>query len=119
MRSKLHLSPSGSWPLKALSLFGSLLSMPVIVVLLFVYNNKSTFKWHGVTLNALVALFSTIARSLFVFAVSKGLGQWKWLWFLRARKPLMDFEIIDGASRGPLGGIQLLWRTKGGYARIS
>lgn len=87
--------------------------MGAIFALLWVYQDKPPLRWHGITLNAFVAIFSTIARSLLAFTLSNSLGQWKWRWFSGGRNPLIDFEIINDASRGPLGSFRLLWRTKG------
>ena len=41
-------------------------------------------------------------------SVAKALGQLKWLWFTRPKKPLMDFVAFDEASKGPWGSLLLL-----------
>ena len=44
--------------------------------------------------------------------VCASLGQLKWLWYRRQRKPLHDFQLFDMASRGPWGALRLLIRLK-------
>lgn len=86
-----------------------IISMAATVTLLAVFNKKPIFEWRGVSLNALVALFSTISRLLLAYTVSECLGQGKWIWLAWGRKPADHLSVIDQASRGPLGSSKLLW----------
>ncbi|KAM0798814.1 hypothetical protein BDR22DRAFT_857833 [Usnea florida] len=40
-------------------------------------------------------------------SVAKTLGQLKWLWFARPKRPLMDFVAFDEPSKGPWGSLLL------------
>jgi hypothetical protein len=43
------------------------------------------------------------------------LGQLKWDWFRRSENKVIDFERLDSASRGPMGSLILLIRTRKVY----
>ena len=101
-----------SWVVEVTGAVLSILSLFAIVLLLLVYDGKSTFTWHGVTLNTIISVLATTARISIVLAVSSCLAQQKWMWLSRRPGPLMDFETFDAASRGPSGSIKLLWSTK-------
>jgi hypothetical protein len=92
----------------AISLFAA------ITTLLVFYNGKQSPKWGAyLSLNALLALLSTIFRAMLVVVVSQVISQRKWLWYNCAR-PLSDFQKFDSGSRGSLGAMMLLptvfWR---------
>jgi hypothetical protein len=99
-----------TWLLHVLALVGSGLSMMAIAILLTHYNNQPIFDWNGVTLNAVIAVFSAMSKAMLAFTLSECLGQAKWIWFSLQRRPLSDIDLIDGGSRGPLGCIRILKR---------
>jgi hypothetical protein len=79
-----------------------------IATLLVFYNGKQSPKWGTyLSLNALLALLSTIFRAMLVVVVSQVISQRKWLWYYCAR-PLSDFQKFDSDSRGSLGAMMLL-----------
>ncbi len=45
-----------------------------------------------------------------LFAVMECIGQSKWMLFRQGQHDLLDFHSIDGASRGPLDSLLLLYR---------
>ncbi|KAL8685577.1 MAG: hypothetical protein Q9224_005763 [Gallowayella concinna] len=100
-----------TWYLSALAVLGSTLALGAIATLLSIYNGTPIFKWHGVTLNAIVAVLAVTLKGLLAFAISDAIGQSKWIWFSRQQRPLQDLALIDSASRGPLGSLQLLYRS--------
>ncbi|CAO2655607.1 Nn.00g044100.m01.CDS01 [Neocucurbitaria sp. VM-36] len=59
-----------------------------------------------------VNVLGKIASAALIVPTSEALGQLKWNWFHES-KAMWDFEIFDKASRGPLGALMLLYRTKG------
>ncbi|KAK2609213.1 hypothetical protein QQS21_002295 [Conoideocrella luteorostrata] len=88
----------------------SLSSLIVMLVLLAVYNGQEAFHWHGVTLNAVVALLSVTVKASFTSAVAAAIGEWKWILFLGEEpRLLMDFDRIDLASRGPWGSLAVFF----------
>jgi hypothetical protein len=75
-------------------------------------------RWKAIAQpNTVVSALSTLAKSSMLMAVGQGLGQLKWQYFQRPRR-LMDFEVFEGASRGPWGALELLyyihWHALGG-----
>ncbi len=104
---------SDTWLLDILAIIGSLLSLSAIVGLLWTADGKSILKWHGLTINTVVAILSAITKLLLAFPVANGLSQWKWIWFRRDSRSLAEFSLLDDASRGALwSNIQILWRMK-------
>ena len=102
------------WLSEILAALLSLFCMGAILVLLWRYNGKPLGGWSGgITLNTVVSVLSTVAKSALAMAVSASLGQGKWVWFIKRQHPLSEFATFDNASRGPIGSFQLLWLTKG------
>ena len=94
--------------LHILAILGSALSMIAIGILLAHFNNRPIFDWNGVTLNAIIAVFSVMFKAMLAYTLSQCLGQAKWIWFSSRSRPLNDIDLIDNASRGPLGSLQIL-----------
>lgn len=91
-----------------LGIFMSMLVTGAIGGLLAHYHKKPVFDWHGVTLNAIVSTLATISKALLVFTLDECLGQAKWIWLSQKQQPLNDLNLIDQASRGPLGCCEIL-----------
>jgi hypothetical protein len=80
------------------------------------YDQQPLPDWpHGITLNTAVAFISTLCRMAFLVPVVESLAQLKWNWF-RSPRPLHDFKVFDEATRGPLGSLKLVVRTRARYA---
>ncbi len=103
---------SDTWAFEFLALVLSILALIAIVILLRIYYGRPQFSFHGVTLNAVIAVLAACVRIGFAIPVSEGLAQWKWLWFASKTRPLGDFDTLDDASRGSRGSLLLLWETK-------
>lgn len=82
------------------------------VALLSVFDDRPIFDWYGVTLNTLVSILSATMKAALIYAISECISQWKWILFAREERPLIDFERMDSASRGPLGALNVLWKTR-------
>lgn len=93
-------------------MIGSSLCLAAQVAILAAYDGKPVFDWHGATLNAIISVLSTTGKASLLFAADELISQWKWILFKDHARPLMDFERIDAASRGPLGSLQLMWHCK-------
>ena len=100
-----------SWLLEIFAIVGSALSVLIIAVLLGIYNDRPILTWNGITLNAVVSVFSTVSKGLLAYSVSEGLGQAKWLWLSSNQERINDLDVIDDASRGPEGSLKLLWHS--------
>ena len=79
-----------------------------LIALLHHYQNQAVPKWpYRITLNAVIALLSTLAKASLLLPVAQALSQLKWLWFTSEHK-LSDIGAFDDASRGTLGSLKLL-----------
>lgn len=88
--------------------------MVAIAFLVSRFDGKPTTSWtFYITINTIVSVLGTIARSTLVAAVAAGIGQGKWLWFRQRPHPISTFEVIDNASRGFTGSFKLLVHTRG------
>lgn len=84
----------------------------VIITVLYKYDQASIPRWRlQITLNSLVAFFTTLAKASFMIPVSVAISQTQWSWF-RQDKPLYDLHVLDQASRGFWGSFVLLTRVK-------
>lgn len=83
-----------------------------LVVILAAYDGKAVFEWKGVTLNTVLSVISTASKASLLYSISELISQWKWIVFTSTRRPLIDFERIDAASRGPWGSLELMWKCK-------
>jgi hypothetical protein len=103
------------WPWEVGCWLCSLVFLWAIVAVLAGFDGKTTPQWKfGITVNTLVSVFGTINVLLLTIIVSAGIGQVKWIWFRRQSRSLVDFDIIDEASKGPTGSLTLLLRWRGG-----
>jgi hypothetical protein len=119
-KTKHLLSGNDSWFWETLAI---ILSVVAILALIFVLRhvdgmaqNAWTFE---ITPNTIISLLSTTARSSSLVAISAVIGQEKWVWFglgkyhgFRKDTRLVDLQVFDNASRGPLGSLTLIWFTR-------
>lgn len=92
----------------------ALLAIAAIVGVLLAFDNKSISEWpYGITLGALVCVLATIATIGLAQPLAAGLGQARWIWYTENRR-LADLELIDSASKGPIGSVLLVLKGKGG-----
>ncbi|RMJ27784.1 hypothetical protein PHISP_01357 [Aspergillus sp. HF37] len=106
----------GDWAPEFLALAGAIASFAAMIILLAVFDGRPIIDWESVTLNAVVSVISVVMHASLTFAVAELVGQWKWILFAQGARPLMDFERIDMASRGPLGSLGVLLRLKNGWS---
>jgi Protein of unknown function (DUF3176) len=102
------------WLLEIISWIFSAICMAIILSVLLHYNGRPLPAWKlGLTLNSFISILSGFAKASLLLPTAEALGQLKWNWFSKKPRQMMDFEIIDSASRGPLGSMVLLANTKG------
>lgn len=104
------------WLWELLSCLLSFFSLMAIIIILKHYDGQPIQNApSSVTLNSLLAIFTTLAKAGLMFLLAEALSQLKWVWFREAERPLIDFQTFDEASRGPIGGFRLLGMLKGRY----
>ncbi|CAG8935853.1 unnamed protein product [Penicillium salamii] len=78
-----------------------------------VYNQKAKPEFsYGITLNAIISIVGTAAKSSLLFAVGECISQLRWISLRSAPQPLFSVQVYDSASRGPLGSLQMIIRDK-------
>lgn len=85
-------------------------------VILKCYDHINVHQWrHRISLNTTVSLLLVVGGAALAGPLSAIIGQAKWLWFKKQRRPLVYFQSFEGASRGPMGSIAFLARRRGGW----
>jgi hypothetical protein len=98
-----------SWFYEIAALAFSAGCLVTLAVMLGIYDKKETPQFaYNITLNALISVLSTAAKSSLLFAVAGTLGQLKWAWFTESRE-LSNLQSFDAATRGPWGALVLLY----------
>ena len=102
------------WIFEILALLFSFGSFCALFIVLIVYNDRPLDDWHpGITLNAIVAISSTISQSALIPLLASCISQLKWIYYHgESGRRLLDFQLFDSASRGPSGALNLLLRGK-------
>ncbi|RDW63240.1 DUF3176 domain-containing protein [Aspergillus mulundensis] len=99
-----------SWTLEILGCIISLIFLAAIIAVLYHYDGQPMPDWpYGITLNALVSVFSTVMKATMAFILTESLAQLKWSWFRDGNK-LSDLALLDAASRGFIGAFVVLFR---------
>jgi hypothetical protein len=108
------------WWWELLSMAFSIACMIGIVVVLLVFQDRPQTDWGGgwLSITATIAILSTGAKSAAALAVGAALSQYKWLHFRTAPRKLTDLDLLEEASRGPLGSLTLLAKRPLGLASI-
>ncbi|KFY10144.1 hypothetical protein V492_05157 [Pseudogymnoascus sp. VKM F-4246] len=101
------------WLLEIVSFVISMASLMATIIILAKYEGKPIYNWpYKITLNTVIAVLATVAQVSLMVPVTSSVSQLKWLWFNEKPRPLVDFETIDSASRGPWGSLLLLGRLR-------
>nr|WVH32727.1 hypothetical protein [Trichoderma asperellum] len=111
---------SSTWWMEIVTICISSGCMAGLIAILASFQNRLTTDWtFFISINAAVAIAITAARATLLAAVSVFLSQDKWSHFNNKARRLQDLNIIDRASRGPLGSIQMLFSVPWGWATVS
>lgn len=100
------------WAAETAGILASASLLIALIILLIIYDDKAMFDWKGVTLNAVVSILTTASKAALLYTTSELISQWKWIVFTTTRRPLIDFQRIDAASRGPFGSLEMIWRSR-------
>ena len=107
---------TSSWIYEICAIVVSVAFMIAIVVVLKTrIHGKLRSSWTlPLAPNTIIALFSTLSKSAILLVITACISQLKWIYFGRRGHRVMDLQIFDAASRGPLGGIALIVRIRWG-----
>lgn len=99
-----------TWICEILSIVFSMYCVGAVAVVVGFYDGEPIPQYpSGITLNTIISILSTGARSALVYVISATIGQLKWHWFSWRGRRLRDVQVLDDASRGPLGSIAVLF----------
>ncbi|KAL2183361.1 hypothetical protein L209DRAFT_767441 [Thermothelomyces heterothallicus CBS 203.75] len=113
-------SSTRGWSWEILAMIASFGCTASIVAILAFMDDRPLADWHFfLSISATIAIFGTALKSTAAFAVGGCVSQYKWLYFKSSPRKLVDLDLIDEASRGPLGSLVLLARRPMGLASIA
>jgi hypothetical protein len=107
------------WSFELFNMVSSLACMAAIVAILVTTKDRPADEWNFYfSISATLALLGMIAKSTAAIGVGACISQYKWLYFKRAPRKLTDLDLLEEASRGPLGSLILLAKRPMGLASI-
>jgi len=77
------------------------------------YDGRPQPAWGPISLNTGIAWLSAMSKLLLFVPLAKSMGQLKWIWMAQNTRTLSDLEIFDSSSRGMVGSIRVLVKTRG------
>ena len=84
-----------------------------IIAILLRYDNQPLPSWSfGLTINGVISVLAVIAKASMILPIAEAISQLKWHWYWRHHRPILDFQYLDAASRGPWGCLMLLCRPR-------
>lgn len=108
-KKRSRCAPVVLWQFELGSVLLSIATFIALILFLRVYQGRSLSEWTlPLSLNAIIAILSTVFKSSVVMPVGEGIGQLKWIWFARRSRSLAHLDHLDVASKGPWGSITLL-----------
>lgn len=108
----------GSWTWEVGGCTLSLVSIALLVGFLVYINGREYASWErSVSPNTVVSVISTVAKASMLVPVSSCLSQLKWSRYQNPT-PLYHMQVLDQASRGPVGALESLWKVKPGLTTV-
>lgn len=109
----------GSWYLEIGAVILSFLALAAAIIVLRFEDGKPITQYtFYLSLNTVISILGTIAKSSLAFALAACMGQGKWNWFRSRRSELVGFQRFDEASRGPWGSMKFLWWLRMRYVLL-
>ncbi|PSN72217.1 hypothetical protein BS50DRAFT_617516 [Corynespora cassiicola Philippines] len=109
LSKKIRYLSHRTWVIEAIAMIASVGCLSGIVAILATMHNCRLSDWGApFSVTAAVSALITASKSTLLLVVASCISQRKWKYFRKPR-PLLDFDTFDGASRGPLGALELLF----------
>jgi hypothetical protein len=97
------------WFWKVIATLGSIASMVAVTVILARVHSQPLDRCTlGISLNATIAIFITVGKSLALLVIGACNAQSKWIRFESTAGKLQELDLFESATRGPLGALVLL-----------
>ena len=101
------------WWLELAAFLFSFMCLATNVGILSALNGRELRNWTvanvEITPNTLISILATLSKSSLLLPVAEGISQLKWSYFQLKAQRIVDMQVFDDASRGPLGSLRLLW----------
>ena len=104
----IYASLEDWWFFEFMALLGSGAALVGIATVLIHFDNRQQPDWTLISLNTLISWLSTVSKGLALVPISSSIGQLKWVWYAKSRRPLSQLYTFDVASRGAFGSGQLI-----------
>jgi hypothetical protein len=104
-----------TWTFEGVAIIFSVLCFIATIAVLRAYEHKARPNLaYGITLNAIISTLATGSKSSLLFVIGECIGQLKWVWFYKGqKKQLVDMQLFDSASRGPMGSLMVAFQHRG------
>ena len=113
LRPRLRQLSIDLWIWEVGSLLLSTTCVGAIIAVLLRYDGKPLPRWdYGLTINGVISVLAVIAKASMILPIAEAISQLKWHWYWKHRRPVLDFQFLDAASRGPWGCLMLLCRPR-------
>ncbi|KAK8021767.1 hypothetical protein PG990_006905 [Apiospora arundinis] len=101
------------WGAEAYGAALAVCSLAAIIAVVASFEGQTLPEWPmHITINALIAVFTVLMKAGLAILLTEGISQLKWQWFQTSPRLLMELDDFDNASRGPLGSISFLFKTR-------
>lgn len=101
-----------NWFYEIVALAFSTAALASVAVLLATQDGSLVTDWDfPLSINTVVAILGVVNKATLAFVISACIGQHKWNMFKGEGGKLALFEQFDEASRGPWGGLGLMFRS--------
>lgn len=115
IKERVERVNSETWQVEAVSLIFSVILLIILLFTLGHYNGKVFAPiTHSITINTFLSVCIAIMITLLMSSLSSGIGQLKWIRAQGSPVRVVELDTLDQASRGPWGGLCLLFRFHGG-----
>ncbi|PQK16784.1 hypothetical protein BB8028_0006g11030 [Beauveria bassiana] len=99
------------WKWESFLLIVSLVLFIASLVLLREYENKALSHWKApISINAVIAIITTIFKGSLLMPISNGISQLKWLSFSKEPQDMITMDVYDQASRGAWGSLLYIFK---------
>lgn len=101
-----------AWQVELWSAQLAFISLAVLMVVLRMYDNRDLVTWKLLlTPNAVIDILMNISKLSALYILASCIGQIR-SFHIRTRRKLKDWQLYDGASRGPWGATIIFWHVR-------
>lgn len=115
-RSQLSFkNVTSDWLWEWVAVIFSVLCMTAIAIIALNIDGIRLSQWHlDLQPSTVISILTTACQSSLVFSLAEIIGFSKWFYFKTRSRCLIELDVFDAASRGPLGSLNLLWPGRSG-----